>query len=1015
MVVTVVVGIAGGDHTGGDDNVSGGATTSNAVVLPSAGAAMGASITATNGTSSATTAHRATTPLSSSSLDSTTGSSVQHQYSQIHSRTASTDSWGSVSSGGVKHLHTGTPIAQTTSDRATTTTSANGMPSTKRQIYILCLWNILLIDLQWNRNNSLERRDDFVFFYKSMVDLNGNGHLGMRKFADINATDSNEEASCDNGVVGNASGTASSRCSTSPTVSIDFDKKPHAMSIPLIHFLVQSLLLDHDETNCNMESMQSSLNLLQTILQQDLRLYGSSPSVPSSGINSHLLSGTQCHVAHHKKEHAHYNILLIGHVLRRMQEERQLSQKELLVWTKIKKGRDSTLLIDLIEQVMYFPPWNPNHLCASLHSSRSMPPTQSSLGIHVENSTTTHERLTLFRGTENLHLRDIIAPLCDVQKLIKKYFRPDAPISGGHTRSPGSDSKRRRHISHSPGRSFHMDFPVSPLKTSPNFPSSPLSPTPFALRRASKPDPFTPRSPQVKSLLGFPSLTSSFNENSILSFGESDDDEYTMNAFNSLDDYSQDDETGARQFAQHASTHTTITVKLCLYPVKQSKLKQLKHIPPLHLTSSPQSMFGLYHSALIVGKWNLFWDPHTELIIPSYPFSYTSSRGVGAPLLALDIAEFDKEDLNSLRTIIGTQVVKWNTEFKYGTRSTISKQRKKQEKLEKKLGKQQERNMKKIAQKEKKGYLPSRHEYPMPDTPITPASGIASNGGSPVDTFVDARVSPRSGSSPPHSRSSGTADSPQDSSVRHPFAKMGNCQDFVDHMLNTLGLSLKSLDSPSLDSPVVSYFAHLSRTGKASHTFLLTDTFKQHFKIRDVHAWAASWNLHVPSANILKFKTHRDLDSFVHFLKETDPNVDKKFDGSWKLLKSFDRGFWIEYIRLHVKREQILLDSLHDPQQRAANTSKLAAIDEELKRVEPAFDSNDVLMCPFANPLDRSFCVTPNSSDDEFSDVERDGMLWKQSDNDDWMPPHHDVEKPLPAVHVIERSLEKGLLKRIDK
>lgn len=102
----------------------------------------------------------------------------------------------------------------------------------------------------------------------------------------------------------------------------------------------------------------------------------------------------------------------------------------------------------------------------------------------------------------------------------------------------------------------------------------------------------------------------------------------------------------------------------------------------------------------------------------------------------------------------------------------------------------------------------------------------------------------------------------------------GNCQDFVEALLIELGIE------PKFTGALATYLEAIKKEGKSGAWFKPTEEFKKEFGIKE---------------DIIEFKTHAQLDTFVMNLQEQNRLLRVKYSGEWQLMKSFDRGFWLNF------------------------------------------------------------------------------------------------------------------------
>ena len=94
--------------------------------------------------------------------------------------------------------------------------------------------------------------------------------------------------------------------------------------------------------------------------------------------------------------------------------------------------------------------------------------------------------------------------------------------------------------------------------------------------------------------------------------------------------------------------------------------------------------------------------------------------------------------------------------------------------------------------------------------------------------------------------------------------------------------------------------------------FEVDDDFKQKFQLE---------------SNKVSFKTHKQLDEFVHMLIQREPDFQYAYKYEYYMLKSFDRAFWLKYMRQAKQQQQ-----------------------QGNEMYEPMCDSDGVLQCAFGDP-----------------------------------------------------------------
>lgn len=130
----------------------------------------------------------------------------------------------------------------------------------------------------------------------------------------------------------------------------------------------------------------------------------------------------------------------------------------------------------------------------------------------------------------------------------------------------------------------------------------------------------------------------------------------------------------------------------------------------------------------------------------------------------------------------------------------------------------------------------------------------------------------------------------------------GNCQYFIDDVLQYLGLSETVNKFPK---PLNNYLKQLRMHGEARMEFDMTKDFRNAFNLQEKK---------------IVFKSHAQLDSFYAKLIEISPDFQYEYKYEYYMLKSFDRAFWMR--------------------------SKSR---EEIKKCDPLIINGEV-KCPFGDP-----------------------------------------------------------------
>lgn len=105
----------------------------------------------------------------------------------------------------------------------------------------------------------------------------------------------------------------------------------------------------------------------------------------------------------------------------------------------------------------------------------------------------------------------------------------------------------------------------------------------------------------------------------------------------------------------------------------------------------------------------------------------------------------------------------------------------------------------------------------------------------------------------------------------------GNCQNFVEDLMNSLQCSLNK------EGAFGKFIEEIRKSGKAELVFKPSEDFKKVFNI---------------NCDKFEFETHEKLDNFVYDLSKLNGiAMQMDFKEEYKLLKSFDRAFWLRHFR----------------------------------------------------------------------------------------------------------------------
>jgi hypothetical protein len=178
---------------------------------------------------------------------------------------------------------------------------------------------------------------------------------------------------------------------------------------------------------------------------------------------------------------------------------------------------------------------------------------------------------------------------------------------------------------------------------------------------------------------------------------------------------------------------------------------------------------------------------------------------------------------------------------------------------------------------------------------------------------------------------------------------VGNCQDFIEAVLNSIGIKLQ------LEGPLGEFLSSIRENGSTKLEFKMNEEFRKKFNIE---------------AKSKVFTTHTDLDKFVDSLIETEPFFEKKYKMEYQFLKSFDRAFWMRHLKVEgelqkmetkVKKMEKILNQQKDnlsPSDMEDATKQVDSVKlelEKLRKEDSEICPNTVdfeEVCPFKDPRD---------------------------------------------------------------
>ena len=160
--------------------------------------------------------------------------------------------------------------------------------------------------------------------------------------------------------------------------------------------------------------------------------------------------------------------------------------------------------------------------------------------------------------------------------------------------------------------------------------------------------------------------------------------------------------------------------------------------------------------------------------------------------------------------------------------------------------------------------------------------------------------------------------------------KYGNSQDFVDALLKSINIQLE------LPLSIALFLNRIKIEGSTKFVFEYSEKFQYRFRLLE---------------NSITFDTHHQLDKFIHKIQGIDPKFEKNWSDEYKLLKSFDRAFWMKFISFGTEIER--LKTLRKEEKE--NELKIKSISEEIERYRKEMQKYspyiDDFECPMGDPI----------------------------------------------------------------
>ncbi|KAL9642288.1 hypothetical protein ABK040_007287 [Willaertia magna] len=158
----------------------------------------------------------------------------------------------------------------------------------------------------------------------------------------------------------------------------------------------------------------------------------------------------------------------------------------------------------------------------------------------------------------------------------------------------------------------------------------------------------------------------------------------------------------------------------------------------------------------------------------------------------------------------------------------------------------------------------------------------------------------------------------------NPDNGFGNCQQFIDDILQSLGIAESfSLFPP----PLANYIKTLRENGYGEMEFSLSEGFKATFFTPN-NPFAEKY----AKKQSIIFHSHKELDEFAKYLFAIDTDFQLNYKYEYYLLKAYDRAFWMRHLKGGASGE-----------------------DKDKEKYEPLEGDDGTLQCVFGDPTVNSF------------------------------------------------------------
>jgi hypothetical protein len=168
----------------------------------------------------------------------------------------------------------------------------------------------------------------------------------------------------------------------------------------------------------------------------------------------------------------------------------------------------------------------------------------------------------------------------------------------------------------------------------------------------------------------------------------------------------------------------------------------------------------------------------------------------------------------------------------------------------------------------------------------------------------------------------------------------GNCQDFVESILNELDMKIE------FSGALYQFLSRIKKNGRSELIYTVNQEIKFDFQIRQ---------------DEIEFHTHRELDKFVNNLISKDKDFQTNYPNDYILLKSFDRAFWMKNFKLESEIEKFVKE-----EKQLKKYLKKCDDDENIKMVQDNIKlvQKNIQKCKEMLKMTRPVEISENGSSD---------------------------------------------------